>query len=149
MAATDVPREVHQRVHDALERLEGDDDLWIATAHGGTPWLVPLSFVWTGAAVLMATLRRSRTYLNLAEDGNARIALGHTRDVLLLDGQVDLPQQLPEQEADAVAAATGYDPRTQHDTAYIQFTPRRAHSWRNVAELDGRTIMTDGRWVDS
>ena len=83
MAATDVPRDVHQRVHDALERLEGDDDLWIATAHGGTPWLVPLSFVWTGAAVLMATLRRSRTYLNLAEDGNARIALGHTRDVLL------------------------------------------------------------------
>jgi hypothetical protein len=148
MATTAAPRDARQRARDARKRLEDDTDLWIATTNDGQPWLVPLSFHWTGTAILMATLRRSRTYRNLADGGGARIALGPTRDVLMLDGQVDLPERLPAQEADAVAAATGYDPRTEKDTAYIRFLPRRAQSWRNVAELNERTIMADGRWVD-
>lgn len=147
MATIEAPRDARQRVRDALQRLEGDTDLWIATAKDGRPWLVPLSFHWTGTALLMATLRRSRTCRNLADGGGARVTLGHTRDVLMLDGHVDLPDRLPEEEADAVAAAAGYDPRADEDTAYLQFVPRRAQSWRNVAELEDRTIMADGRWV--
>ena len=147
MEITDAPRTVQQRVRDALARLEGDDDLWIATARDGQPWLVPLSFHWTGTAVLMATLRRSRTYRNLAAGGGARVTLGHTRDVLMLDGETDFPDELRASDADAVAVATGYDPRTETETAYLRFVPTRAQAWRTVAELTDRTIMTDGRWV--
>jgi hypothetical protein len=147
MAGPEVPRHASQRVKDALGRLRGDDDLWIATAMDGQPWLVPLSFHWTGSALLMATLRRSATYRNLAAGGTARVALGHTRDVVMIDGDVDLPEQLPTAEADAVAAASGYDPRHEPGTGYIRLVPRRIQSWRTVEELPERLIMQDGAWV--
>lgn len=147
MTKAEPPREPGQRVRDTLDRLESDTDLWIATAHDGRPWLVPLSFSWTGTTLLMATQRRSRTYRNLAEDAGARVALGHTRDVVMLDGEIDLPEHLAEREAGAVASAAGYDPRTDSDAGYLRFTPRRAQAWRTAAEIEGRTIMTDGRWV--
>jgi hypothetical protein len=140
------PRTTQQRVADSLVRLEQDDDLWITTASDGQPWLVPLSFHWTGTVLLMATLRRSATYRNLAGGGSARIALGHTRDVVMLDGEVDLPKDLPDEEADATGSASGYDPRHQEETAYLRFTPRRVQAWRDAAEIEERTIMRDGRW---
>lgn len=139
-------RSTQQRAADTLVRLEQDNDLWITTASEGRPWLVPLSFHWTGQVLLMATLRRSPTYRNLAGGGGARVALGHTRDVVLLDGDVDLPQRLLDDEADAVAGASGYDPRHQPETAYLRFAPRRVQAWRNAAEIEGRTIMDEGEW---
>lgn len=141
-----APRDVGQRVQDALERLRTDTDLWLATAGGDQAWLVPLSFSWTGEALLMATLRRSRTYRNVAAGGGARIALGHTRDVVMLDGEVSLPERLPEDEAVAIAVAAGYDPRTDEEAAYLRFVPRRIQVWRTAEEIDGRTVMRDGAW---
>jgi hypothetical protein len=44
--------------------------------------------------------------------------------------------------------ASGYDPRTEPETAYLRVTPERIQAWRNVAELKGRTIMRGGRWAD-
>jgi hypothetical protein len=141
-------RSTEQRIADARRRLEEDADLWIATAADGSPWLIPLSFHWTGEAIVMATLRESPTYRNVAGRGGARLALGLTRDVVLVDGQVDLPDTLPEADADATARASGYDPRTEPETAYLRVTPERIQAWRNVAELKGRTIMRGGRWAD-
>ena len=139
-------RDTAERIADAQHRLASDHDLWITTAADGRPWLVPLSFHWNGEAVLMATVRKSPTYRNIAAGGTVRLALGHTRDVVMLDGDVDLPDRLDDADADAVASASGYDPRTDADTAYIRFVPRRAQAWRNVEEIQGRTIMRDGRW---
>ena len=147
MPAGQEPRAQGERVRDALDRLEGDRDLWIATASEGRPWLVPLSFHWSGEAVLMATERNSRTYRNLAAGGAARVALGDTRDVVMLDGEVELPDRLGDTDADAVAAVTGHDPRQQSDTGYIRIVPARVQAWRTGAEIEGRTIMRDGRWV--
>jgi len=147
MWAAEEPRSVEQRIRDARERLASDRDLWITTAREGEPWLVALSFHWTGRALLMATLRRSATYRNLSAGSGARVAVGHTRDVLMLDGEVDLPEHLPEDEADATAAASGYDPRTEAKAGYVRFVPRRAQAWRTAAEIEGRTIMREGRWV--
>ncbi len=147
MAAGEGVREPGQRVRDALERLDGDRDLWIATADDGRPWLVPLSFHWTGQELLLATPRRSPTYRNLAAGGEVRLALGHTRDVVVVDGEVDLPERLPDSQADAVAAAAGHDPRTQPEAGYVRVVPGRVQAWRTPAEIEGRTIMRDGRWV--
>ncbi len=46
---TPAPRTSEQRKHDALSRLEHDIDAWVSTAdaESGTPYLVPLSFLWT------------------------------------------------------------------------------------------------------
>ena len=147
METSEPPRGIGRRVRDALDRLERDEDLWLATAGDDRPWLVPLSFHWTGTALLMATARRSRSYANLAAGGGARVALGHTRDVVMLDGRVDLPERLPDDEAAAVAAVTGVDPRSQAGAGYIRFTPVRGQAWRTYEETLQRTIMTDGRWA--
>ena len=140
-------RDRARRIADALARLEGDADLWLATAEAGRPWLIPLSFHWTGRSVLMATGRRSATYRNLAQGGGVRIGLGHTRDVVIIDGEVELPEDLPEAEAGPTAAAAGLDPRTDPTAAFLRIVPDRVQAWRNVAELDGRTIMRDGEWL--
>ena len=145
---SDAPvRNRARRIEDARSRLEHDADLWLATADAGLPWLIPLSFHWTGEAVLMATIRRSATYCNLSQGGGMRIALGHTRDVVMIDGEVELPQDLPQTDADQTAAAAGLDPRTDPTAAFLRVVPRRVQAWRNVAELDERTIMRDGQWL--
>lgn len=147
MAGEEHARDAGRRVTDALARLEQDSDLWVATALEGRPWLVPLSFHWTGTVLLMATLRRSPTYRNLDDGGDARIALGHTRDVVMIDGLVDLPDSLADEQAVATTAAAGYDPRIEPEAGYVRVVPQRVQAWRNVAEITGRTIMRDGEWV--
>lgn len=149
MASDEPVRDAAQRVTDALTHLEQDTDLWIATGQVGRPWLVPLSFHWTGSAVLMATLRRSPTYRNLDQGGHVRLALGDTRDVVMIDGVADLPDSLPDEEAAATAAAAGYDPRVEPEPGYVRVVPQRVQAWRNGAEITGRTIMRDGEWVAS
>jgi|SRR5690625_3301573 len=136
-----------ERVRDAQHLLETGPDLWITTASDGDPWLIPLSFHWTGQTVLMVTPRSSPTYRNLSTGSSARLAFGHTRDVLMIDGDIDLPAQVDGSAADAVADRTGYDPRTEPHTAYISFTPTRAQAWRNAEEVADRTIMRRGEWV--
>jgi hypothetical protein len=45
---TPPPRTRQQRKRDTLHRLEHDVDAWVAAANPatGTPYLVPLSFLW-------------------------------------------------------------------------------------------------------
>ena len=78
-----------QRTIDTLERLRTDVDLWVASAsEDGHAYLVPLSYLWDGSALLIATPRASRTARNLTRTGWARVALGVTRDVVIVEGPV-------------------------------------------------------------
>jgi hypothetical protein len=146
VAEDETPRSLAQRISDALARLENDEDVWVASAGGDRPWLIPLSFHWTGQVLLLATGRDSPTHRN-ALTGGVRLALGHTRDVVMLDGDVDVPETLPEDQAEVVARVTGVDPRGDEDGVYLRFTPRRIQAWRTYEETLDRTIMRDGRWV--
>ena len=126
-------------------------DLWVASASPeGAPYLVPLSFDWDGEALLVATPRRSRTGRNLEATGRVRIGLGPTRDVTMIDADVEVLEiaALPEDLADRFAARTGFDPR-QLATPYRWFRirPRRIQAWREADELAGRELMRDGRWL--
>ena len=59
-------RTPRQRTQDARGRLEDDTDAWVATAdREGTPWPVPLSFLWDGITWLVATPSSSPTSRNL------------------------------------------------------------------------------------
>jgi hypothetical protein len=143
-------RPPEQRKQDTLDRLERDVDAWVATADPatGTPYLVPLSFLWDGATLLIATPTASPTSRNLQATGRARLGVGPTRDVVLLEGTVQALAEVPGDVGDAFAAKTGFDPR-ELSTPYTFFRirPQRLQAWREANELAGRDLLRDGRWV--
>jgi hypothetical protein len=145
------PRSLIWRRRDTERRLAADVDVWVSSASpDGTPHLVPLSFDWDGTALVLATSADSPTGRNLATTGRARLGLGTTRDVTVIDGAVDvldLPE-LPAVRADRFAARTGFDPRVAAGRyRWFSVTPRRVQAWREADELPGRELMRAGRWL--
>ena len=123
------PRSRAQRRRDTEHRLAHDVDVWVASASAdGAPYLVPLSFDWDGEALLVATPADSPTGRNLAGGRTARVAVGHIRDVSMIDGEVEVLEMdaLPTDQGDRFAARAGFDPRAL-TTPYRWFriSPRR------------------------
>jgi hypothetical protein len=145
------PRPPQQRKQDALSRLENDVDAWVATAdrEGGTPYMIPLSFLWNGETLLVATPSSSPTARNLQTTGKVRLAIGPTRDVVLIEGTVQAlaATEFPNEIGDAFATKTGFDPRRLRGYLYFRIQPQRLQAWREANELDGRELMRDGRWI--
>jgi hypothetical protein len=144
-------RSTAQRRQDTENRLAHDVDVWVASASpAGTPYLVPLSFDWDGTVLLMATPTDSPTGRNLAAGRVVRLALGPTRDVSVIDGEVDVLaiDALPQERGNRFAVRTGFDPRALA-TPYSWFlvSPRRIQAWREEDELPGRELMRDGQWL--
>ena len=145
------PRSRPQRRRDTEHRLTHDIDVWVASASpDGAPYLVPLSFDWDVDALLLATPTDSPTGTNLAVTRAARLGLGHTRDVSMIEGEVEVLEidALPQERGDRFAGRTGFDPRAPA-TPYRRFriSPRRIQAWREVNELPDRELMRDGRWL--
>lgn len=141
-----------ERIRDTHQRLADDVDTWVSTAsEAGTPYLVPLSFLWDGTSVVISTVRTSPTSRNLlASGGQVRLAFGATRDVILVEGVAEPIEEdvLDEELAAAFAAKTGFDPREENEPyQYFRIRPRRVQAWREVDELAGRTLMKDGEWL--
>jgi len=146
----DTPRPRAQRRRDTEHRLAHDVDLWVASASAdGVPYLVPLSFDWDGEAVLIATPASSPTGRNLAATRTARIGLGETRDVSMIEGDVEVLEidALPQAQGDRFAQRAGFDPRPLTAYRWFRITPRRIQAWREVDELADRELMRDGRWL--
>jgi Pyridoxamine 5'-phosphate oxidase len=148
---SDDPRSRARRRRDTEYRLTHDVDVWVASASvDGAPYLVPLSFDWDGEALLLATPTASPTGRNLAATGIVRLGLGRTRDVSMIEGEVEVLEidALPRERGDRFAVRTGFDPRVL-DTPYRWFRvrPRRVQAWREVNELPDRELMRDGRWL--
>jgi hypothetical protein len=147
-------RNSKQRKHDVLDRLERDVDAWVATADRatGTPYLVPLSFLWDGTSLLFATPASSPTGRNLQSAGTIRVGIGPTRDVVLFEGTVRVLSlgDISQQVGDAFAVKAGFDPRQETSTyVYFRVLPQRLQAWREANELDGRDLMRGGRWLVS
>jgi len=139
-----------QRKADVLAMLQCHVDAWVASG-GEKPYLVPLSFLWDGESLLFATPTDSPTGRNLAATRTVRLGLGHTRDVVMVEGDVEVLEidaLLPEM-GDRFAAHTGFDPRALA-TPYRWFrvSPRRIQAWREANELPDRELIRDGRWLD-
>ena len=87
----EAPRSTAQRKADTLSRLGSDVDCWVTSASaGGEAYLIPLSYVWYGQQIIMATLTNSLTVRNLRRAGNCRVALDGTRDVILIEGPIEI-----------------------------------------------------------
>jgi general stress protein 26 len=143
----DSPRSAEQRKSDTLTRLASDVDAWVATADSdGDGYLVPLSFLWDGAGMVVSTPRSSVTGRNLSRGGRVRAGVGLVRDVIMIDGTAELVED--ERTMDAFAAKDGWDPRKEDDDyAFFRIVPERIQAWREVNELPGRTLMRDGTWL--
>lgn len=148
---TPPPRTPEQRKQDALNRLEHDIDAWVATADGagGTPYLVPLSFLWDGDTLLVATPSSSPTGRNLQTTGKVRLGIGPTRDLVLIEGAVNplAATEIPDEVGDAFAAKTGFDPRRLGSYTYFRIHPQLLQAWREANELEGRDLMRGGHWI--
>jgi hypothetical protein len=145
------PRPIEQRHREALDRLEHDRDVWVATADaGGEPCLVPLFFWWNGEEVWLSTRESNPTGRNLGASGRVRLSFGDTRDVVLMGGtaRVLARDELPAGVGEAFAAKGGWDPR-KDSPAYVFYAvrPRWVQAWGTVAEMRDRDLMRDGVWL--
>ncbi|MGW1626799.1 pyridoxamine 5'-phosphate oxidase family protein [Streptomyces sp. NPDC002172] len=151
MKITNPARSSEQRKRDVLDRLERERDVWVATADDcGLPCLVPLWFVWHADAVWLSTRITNPTGRNLRDGGRARLALGDTQDVVLLDGEVTAcsPADVPAAAAGALRAKTGWDPRGDSPSyAIFRIRPYAVQAWQGTRELRGRHLMRGGVWA--
>lgn len=142
-------RSTEQRRQDALYRLGHDVDAWVATtdADTGAPRLTPLSFLWHDESLLFATPAAGPTGRNLAANPSVQVGVGLTRDVVLVQGTVEVLPTVPGPLGDAFAVKTGFDPRVSASTYhYYRVVPRTIQVWREEEELSGRWVMRAGVW---
>jgi hypothetical protein len=147
-----MPRSAVERKAGVVAKLtERHADVWVATAsEQGTAHLIPLSLAWDGERVIVATERESLTTRNLLRSGQARLALGGTRDVVMIDAGLDetVPVAEAGSMADAYAAQADWDPRSAGgEFVFLVLRPVRIQSWREADEIAGRTLMRDGAWL--
>jgi len=143
-----APRTVEQRIADTRRRLREDTDAWVASTDAARPWLIPLSFLWHSGRLLFATALSSPTAVNLRGVPGVRVALGGTRDVVLIigDAEVAPSTSLTSEEVAAYQAKHRSDPRTWAD-GVVRVTPVRIQAWREENELLGRTLMRESVWT--
>jgi hypothetical protein len=144
-------RTIEERARHVVERLEGDADVWIATAsRDGRPHLVPLSLYWDGTRIVVTNPKSSVTTANVVSTGIARFALNSSEDVVIIDAIVtvvdiaDAADGLPE----SYAERTGWDPRDQEgDWVFLVARPDRILAWNGPEEIEGRTVMRSSVWL--
>lgn len=151
---TQAARSGPQRKRDTIAKLEAvGADAWIATASSaGAAHLVPLSYSWDGECIVLAAGESSLTVRNVRSSGRVRIGFGPTRDVVIVDGELeailDAGDDTAEAIADAYAEQADWDPRRESESyVFVRVRPRRVQAWREANELSGKLLMRDGEWL--
>jgi hypothetical protein len=145
-------RDQQTRKADTLAMLASPAiDVWVATASAaGEPHLVPLALAWVDERIVIAIPGSSVTARNLTTSRKARLALGPTSDVVMIDATLDDAVDVGADDAlgDAyVAQETGWDPRDSTGYMFLLLRPVRVQAWRDETEIADRTLMRDGTWL--
>jgi hypothetical protein len=146
-------RSPEERKADALAKLAAvGANVWVATASPtGAVHVIPVTHTWNGSQVVLATGPGSCTVANASANPRVRLALGETRDVVMIDAV--MVEAVPASGASAAlaegyAGQAGWDPRADADAyVYLLLGPERIQVWREAEDLAGRTVMRDGAWV--
>ncbi|MGB7805306.1 MAG: pyridoxamine 5'-phosphate oxidase family protein [Actinomycetota bacterium] len=144
-------RDRETRTADTLAMLTTQGiDVWVATASAaGAPYLVPVSLVWVDDRAVIAVAKSSLTATNLTTSGVARLAVGQTRDVVMIDAVLEEVVDVGTDEAlgSAYIAQADWDPRDDTGYAFLVLRPVRVQAWREANEIPGRALMRDGAWL--
>jgi hypothetical protein len=113
--------------------------------------MIPLSFAWHDGRVLLATPASTLTVRNLEATRRARLGLGDSRDVVLVDVELELVVEAklaPAELAEAYTGQAGWDPRAS-DAGYsiVALRPVRVLAWNGEHEWEGRILMDGGAWL--
>lgn len=86
---------------------------------------------------------------NIVASGRARLGVGPTRDVVIIDALLERTVEAGTDDAlaSAYAAQADWDPRTSPGYVYLVLRPQRIQAWREADETPGRTLMRDGVWL--
>lgn len=147
-----VPRSLAERQASARDRLQSGFQMWLATGSDGHgTHLMPVAYVWDGSVLYTATFAASRTVANITAHSQARVALGDTADVVMIDAGASLVD-VPDIGVDIAEryAKVSTDPRV-HPAGrfvYLRLQPRRIQVWNGFHEFVGRTVMENGRWLE-
>jgi hypothetical protein len=145
------PRDAATRKADTLAMLATPAiDVWVATAsEAGGPHLVPLSLAWVDGRVVIAVPETSVTARNVTRSGGARLAVGPTRDVVMIEAVLDRAVAVADDDSlgAAYAGQADWDPRSDSGYVFLVLRPLRVQAWREADELSGRTLMRDGVWL--
>jgi hypothetical protein len=145
------PRDRATRKADTLAMLATPViDVWVATASSeAAPYLVPVSLAWVDERVVIALDGSSLTARNLTASGAARLAVGPTRDVVMIDAVLERTVDVDADAAlgAAYVAQADWDPRRSPGYVFLVLRPVRVQAWREVNEIAERTLMRDGRWL--
>jgi hypothetical protein len=154
VTAIDPARTGHQRKADTIAKLEAvGADVWVATAAvSGLAHLIPLSYAWDGECVVLAVPADSVTARNILSSGRARLGFGPTRDVVVIDCEldrlVDATDDAAEDAARHYADQADWDPRVEREPyVLVSLRPGRVQAWRESNELAGKLLMRDGEWL--
>ncbi len=132
-------------------------DAWVASSELGPdgapqPYLVPLSLAWFDDRIVLALEADSRTARSILRYGSARLGVGPTRDVVLIDAVLEKSVAVADADAelaDGYTARSDWDPREAGDGyLYLVLAPRRIQAWREANELSGRLLMRNGTWIE-
>ena len=152
---TEIARSGRQRKADTIAKLEAlGSDTWVATASPtGVAHLVPLSYAWDGECIVLAAEAGSLTVRNISSSRRARLGIGPTRDVVLIDGELDRIVGVQDAPAEDIARSYAdqatWDPRHEPQPyVFILLRPRRIQGWREANELSGRVLMRAGEWLE-
>ena len=125
-------------------------DVWVATASAaGGPHLVPVSLAWVDERVVIAVEATSVTARNLNASSRARLAVGPTRDVVMIDGVLEKAVDVATDDelGAAYVGQADWDPRRSMGYVFLVLRPVRVQAWREANEIAGRTLMRDGTWL--
>ena len=143
-------RSVLQRKADVRATLEQNGHAWLATAAESVPYVIVVQAVWDGESILVTTRESSRTARNIEQSGVARLALGDADDAIVIDATVlrALPAVDASPQRTVFERAAGWDPGEQGpDWRLFVLRPTRIQAFRGYAEIEGRDVMKDGRWL--
>ena len=98
---------------------------------------------------MIAVEGSSLTARNLTASGEARLAVGAARDVVMIDAVLEQAVDVAADETlgAAYVAQADWDPRRSTGYLFLVLRPTRMQAWRESNEIPGRTLMRDGIWL--
>jgi hypothetical protein len=110
-------------------------DVWVATSSAaGAPYLVPVSLAWVDERMVIAVEGSSVTARNLTASGEARLAVGPTRDVVMIDAVLEkvIDVASDDELGESYGAQADWDPRRATGYVFLVLRPVRVQAWREA-----------------